>query len=133
MPPQTFSDTAITNSHSDITFSQLRAHRVRIAWSVGSEKIVATCAAGGSRTLDFLRECLHPIQVLCLHTCQVESNKVSQVSLNFALLKCFKCRLFIFFFFFTIKWFIFLTIRNKNCTKSCLFLVQKKNSKLDFK
>ena len=38
MPPPTFSDTAITNPHSDTTIFQLRAHWVRISWSIGSEK-----------------------------------------------------------------------------------------------
>ena len=38
-PPQTFSDTAITNCHSDTTIFQLRAHWVRISWSIGSEKL----------------------------------------------------------------------------------------------
>ena len=37
-PPPTFSDTAITDRHSDTTIFQLRAHLVRISWSVGSEK-----------------------------------------------------------------------------------------------
>ena len=55
MPPPTFSDTAITDRHSDTTIFQLRAHWVRISWSIGSEKIVRTFAPGGSRTLDFLR------------------------------------------------------------------------------
>ena len=36
-PPPTFSDTAITDRHSDTIF-QLRAHWVRISWSIGSEK-----------------------------------------------------------------------------------------------
>ena len=43
-PPPTFSDTAITDRHSDTTIFQLRAHWVRISWSIGSEKIVRTCA-----------------------------------------------------------------------------------------
>ena len=34
----TFSDTAITDRHSDTTIFQLRAHWVRISWSTGSEK-----------------------------------------------------------------------------------------------
>ena len=38
VPPPTFSDTAITDRHSDTTFFQLRAHWVRISWSIGSEK-----------------------------------------------------------------------------------------------
>ena len=37
MPPPTFSDTAISNRHSDTTIFQLRAHWVRISWSIGSE------------------------------------------------------------------------------------------------
>ena len=39
-PPMTFSDTAITDHHSDTTIFQLRAHWVRISRSVGSEKSV---------------------------------------------------------------------------------------------
>ena len=54
-PPPTFSDTAITDRHSETTNFQLRAHWVRISWSIGSKKKVRTCAPGGSRTLDFLR------------------------------------------------------------------------------
>ena len=37
-PPPTFSDTAITDRHSDTTIFQLRAHWVRISSSIGSEK-----------------------------------------------------------------------------------------------
>ena len=37
-PPPTFSDTAITDRHSDTTIFQLGAHWVRISWSIGSEK-----------------------------------------------------------------------------------------------
>ena len=37
-PPPTFSDTAITDRHSATTIFQLRAHWVRISWSIGSEK-----------------------------------------------------------------------------------------------
>ena len=39
MPPPTFNDTAITDRHSDTTIFQLRAHWVRISWSIGSEKL----------------------------------------------------------------------------------------------
>ena len=35
-PPPTFSDTAITDRHSDTTIFHLRAHWVRISWSIGS-------------------------------------------------------------------------------------------------
>ena len=37
-PPPTFSDTAITDHHSETTIFQLRAHWVRKSWSIGSEK-----------------------------------------------------------------------------------------------
>ena len=37
-PLPTFSDTAITDRHSDTTIFQLRAHWVRLSWSIGSEK-----------------------------------------------------------------------------------------------
>ena len=37
-PPPTFSDSAITDRHSDTTNFQLRAHWVRISWSIRSEK-----------------------------------------------------------------------------------------------
>ena len=36
--PLTFSDTAITDCPSDTTIFQLRAHWMRISWSIGSEK-----------------------------------------------------------------------------------------------
>ena len=37
-PPPTFSDTAVTDRHSDTTIFQLRAHWMQISWSIGSEK-----------------------------------------------------------------------------------------------
>ena len=37
-PPPTVSDTAVIDRHSDTTIFQLRAHWVRISWSIGSEK-----------------------------------------------------------------------------------------------
>ena len=37
-PPPTFSDTAVTNRHSDTTIFQPRAHWVRISWTIRSEK-----------------------------------------------------------------------------------------------
>ena len=54
-PPPMFSDTAITDRHSDTTIFQLRAHRVLISWSIGSEKSFGHVPPGGSRALDFLR------------------------------------------------------------------------------
>ena len=53
-PPPTFSDTAITDRHSDTTIFQLRAHWVRISWSIGSEKSFGHVPPGGGRTLDSL-------------------------------------------------------------------------------
>ena len=38
-PPPTFSDTAVTDRHSDTTIFQLRAHWVLISWSIKSEKL----------------------------------------------------------------------------------------------
>ena len=37
-PPQMFSDTSVPDRHSDTTIFQLRAHRVRISWSIGLGK-----------------------------------------------------------------------------------------------
>ena len=55
-PPPTFSDTPVTDRHSDATLcpaqSKLGAD-ILVCW-IG--KIVRTCAARGSRTLDILRE-----------------------------------------------------------------------------
>ena len=42
-PPLRFSDTAITNHHSDTTIFQLRAHWVWISWSIGSENRSNMC------------------------------------------------------------------------------------------
>ena len=55
-PPPTFSYTAIIDRHSDTSLFQLRAHWVRISWSIGSEDPVRTRAACESRTLELLRE-----------------------------------------------------------------------------
>ena len=55
-PPPTFSDTAITDRHSDTTTSS--SELTGCGYPVGSYwigKIVRTYASGGSRTLDFLR------------------------------------------------------------------------------
>ena len=66
-PLPAFSGTAVTDRHSDTTIFQLRAHWVRISWSIMG-KIVRTCAPGGSQTLDFLhaRRAPYPLgQALC--------------------------------------------------------------------
>ena len=69
-PPPVFSDTAITDRHSDTTIFQLRAHWVRISWPIGSEKSFER-APSGSRTLHFLhaRRAPYPLgQALLLMT-----------------------------------------------------------------
>ena len=42
-PPPTFSATAITDRHSDTTIFQLRAHWVRISWSIDRENRSDMC------------------------------------------------------------------------------------------
>ena len=42
-PPPTFSDTAITDRHSDTTIFQLRVHWVWISWSIGSKNRSDMC------------------------------------------------------------------------------------------
>ena len=49
-PPPTFSDTAITDRHSDTTIFQLRAHWVRISWSIGSENRSDMCKTQGANS-----------------------------------------------------------------------------------
>ena len=56
----TFSDTAFTDRHSDTTIFQLRAHRVWISWSIGSEKLFRR-VAGGSRPATPCVNAKHPI------------------------------------------------------------------------
>ena len=60
MPPPTFSDTAITNRHSDTTIFQLRAHRVRRSWSVGSEKSFGRVPPAGVEPLTSFVQGKHP-------------------------------------------------------------------------
>ena len=43
MPPPTFSDTAITDRHYDTTIFQLRAHWVRISWSIDQKNRSDMC------------------------------------------------------------------------------------------
>ena len=46
-PPPKFNDTAITDCHSDATIFQLRAHWVRISWSIGLENLLDMCPPVG--------------------------------------------------------------------------------------
>ena len=60
-PPPTFSDTAITDRHSDTTIFQLRAHWVRISWSIGSEKSFGHVAPVGVEPSTSCVQGEHPI------------------------------------------------------------------------
>ena len=62
MPPPTFSDTAIIDSHSDTTIFQLRAHWVRISWSIGSAKPFGHVPPVGVEPLTSCMQGEHPIQ-----------------------------------------------------------------------
>ena len=65
MPPPTFSDTAITDRHSDTTIFQLRAHWVQISWSIGSKKLFGHVPLVGIKPSTF---CL-----LCVLTCIMDN------------------------------------------------------------
>ena len=60
-PPPTFSDTSITDRHSDTTIFQLRAHWVWISWSIGSEKSFGHVPAVGVEPLTSCMQGEHSI------------------------------------------------------------------------
>ena len=60
-PPPTFSDTAITDGHSDSTIFQLRAHWVWISWSIRSEKWFGHVPLVGVEPSTFCVQGEHPI------------------------------------------------------------------------
>ena len=60
-PPLTFSDTAITDRHSDTTIFQLKAHWVRISWSIGSEKTFGHVSPVGDKHSTSCVQGEHPI------------------------------------------------------------------------
>ena len=60
-PPPTFSDSAITDRHSDTTIFQLRAHWVRISWSIGSENRSDMCPPVGVEPSTSCMQGEHPI------------------------------------------------------------------------
>ena len=60
-PPPTFSDTAITDRHSDTTIFQLRAHWVQISWSIGSEKSFGHVPPVGVEPSTSCVQGVHPI------------------------------------------------------------------------
>ena len=60
-PPPTFSDTATTDRHSDTTIFQLRAHWVRISWSIGSEKSFGHVPPVGVEPSTYFVQGEHPI------------------------------------------------------------------------
>ena len=63
MPPPTFSDTAITDHHSDNTIFQLRAHWVRISWSIGSGKLFGHVPPVGVEPSTSCMQGEHPIHL----------------------------------------------------------------------
>ena len=63
MPPPTFSDTAITGRHSDTTILQLRAHCVRISWSIGSENRSDMCPLWESKQITGDCSIFNPVQL----------------------------------------------------------------------
>ena len=70
-PPPTFSDTVIIDRHSDTTFSSSDLTGCGYPGLL-DQKIVRTCAPGGSRILDFLRASRAPYplgQALRLKSC----------------------------------------------------------------
>ena len=60
-PPPAFSDTAITDRHSDTTIFQLRAHWVRISCSIGSGKSFGHMPPLGVEPSTSCMQCEHPI------------------------------------------------------------------------
>ena len=60
-PPPTFIDTAITDRHFDTTIFQLRAHWVRISWSIGSEKLFRHVPLVGVEPSTSCMQGKHPI------------------------------------------------------------------------
>ena len=65
-PPPTFSDTAITDRHSDTTNFQLRAHCVRISWPIGLEKSFGHVPPLGPGLQSFLK-----VKVTLTKRCQI--------------------------------------------------------------
>ena len=59
--PPTFSDTSVTDRHSDTTIFQLRACLVWIFWSVGSEKSFGHALPVGVEPLTSCVNGTHPI------------------------------------------------------------------------
>ena len=60
-PLPTFSDTAITERHSDTSIFQLRAQWVRISWSIGLEKSFGDVPPVGVKPLTSYMQGEHPI------------------------------------------------------------------------
>ena len=60
-PLPTFSDTAITDRNSNTTIFQLRAHWVRISWSIGSEKSFGHVPPVGVEPSTSCMQSEHPI------------------------------------------------------------------------
>ena len=59
--PPVFTDTAITDRHSDTTIFQLRAHWVLISWPIGSEKSFGHVPPVGLEPSTSCMQGVHPI------------------------------------------------------------------------
>ena len=62
-PQPTFSDTAITNHHSDTTIFELGVHWVWISWSIGSEKSFGHVPPVGVKPSTSCMQGKHPIHL----------------------------------------------------------------------
>ena len=78
-PPPTSSDIAITNSHSDTTNFQLRAHWVRISWSIGPEKSFGHVPLVGVEPLTSCMQVEHPIFRTDRHDCKLNRQCMDMV------------------------------------------------------
>ena len=67
-PLPTFSDTAITDRHSDTSIFQLRVHWVQISWSTGSEKSFGHVPPVGVEPSTSCLQSEHPIHWARLST-----------------------------------------------------------------
>ena len=75
-PPPTFTQTAITDRHSDTTIFQLRAYWVRISWSIGSEKSFEHVPPVGVEPSTSCAQGEHPIHQARLSASQIYTERM---------------------------------------------------------
>ena len=96
-PPPTFSDPAITDRHSDPAIFQLRARGADIlVYWIG--KIVQTCVADGSQTLDFQyeRRTPYPLGQTLLHVRETGDTVRHRVTVRRQQIRDIRTRMFFF-------------------------------------